>query len=222
MYMNWFFIKQISQNLPRNLFINLSTEKICRLFTEHREKERWEREKPDRFSIISADRKTIANDPRMYRRPTNGLRSPGTGMSWDSACTESQIEINERQAETGLSSSIPREMFIEDFMEKATGRCVRNQMGFMTQTARPVRYIQGGKIARCTTKSGRKSVCFRKSKVHPCCQEFNVRRNSLKISLKRARLLTEWRVYIYISHRIAVLWFWRFYYKYHPSPDTIH
>jgi len=75
-------------------------------------------------------------------------------MSWDSACTKSQIEINERQVETGLSSRIPREMFIEDFMEKATGRCVRNQMGFMTQTARPEEYIQGGKIARCTTKSG--------------------------------------------------------------------
>jgi len=31
---------------------------------------------------------------------------------------------NKRETETGLSSRIPRGMFIEDFMEKATGRCV--------------------------------------------------------------------------------------------------
>lgn len=82
-------------------------------------------------------------------------------MSWDSACTESQTEINGRQAETGLSSRILRGMFIEDFMEKATGRgCVRNQMGFMTQTARPEGCIQGGKIARYTIKSGESPCVF--------------------------------------------------------------
>lgn len=86
-------------------------------------------------------------------------------MSWDSACTESQTEINERQAETGLSSRIPCGMFIEDFMEKATGRCARSQMGFMTQTARPEGYTQRGKNRPVQDTIRRKSACFRKSEV---------------------------------------------------------
>lgn len=74
-------------------------------------------------------------------------------MSWDSAYTERQTEINERQAETGLSSRILRRMFIENFMEKATGRCVRNQMEFMAH------YREEKSLgARNLEKA---SVCFR-------------------------------------------------------------
>lgn len=56
-------------------------------------------------------------------------------------------------------------MFIEDFMEKATGRRVRSQMGFMTQTARPEGYAQGGKNRSMQDTIRRKSACFRKSEV---------------------------------------------------------
>lgn len=68
---------------------------------------------------------------------------------------------NRNKRETGRNGvkfeNTPRGMFMEDFVEKATGRCARNQMGFMTQTARgrwdmyagrKNRSIAGGKIPR--------------------------------------------------------------------------
>lgn len=123
------------------------------LFTERREKRQWKREKPDRFSIIPAGRKTIESPmTRAYRRPTNGLRSPGTGMSWDSACTERQTEINERQAETGLSSRILRGMFRE--IHGKSNRAVCLQPNGIYGTNGTTAGIQGGKITRYTTKSG--------------------------------------------------------------------
>lgn len=105
----------------------------------------------------------VANDPSVCTGDLqNGLRSPGTGNVMGFGVYG---KSNRNKRETGrngvkFEDNRARGMFIEYFMERATGRCVRNQIGFTVQTARPAgRYVQGGKIARCTTKSRGKRPC---------------------------------------------------------------
>lgn len=131
------FCRNIFKDLLRNLSGNSPPRKFV-AYIIHQAPGNSKRQRiVDRFSIIFAGRKTIESPmtqvARMCRRPTNRLCSPGNGMSLHSACPESQTKINERQVEIRLSSRIPRDVH-SGFHGKATGRCVRNEMGFMAQT----------------------------------------------------------------------------------------
>lgn len=124
----------------------------------------------------------------------------------------------ETGAETGLSSRIPHGMFIEDFMEKATGRCVRNQMGFMAQTARPGRIHARREKSLDAGRNPEKVRVFpgEWSSLHPCCQEFNVCRR-FDWGLREP---DRWRHDI--SSNSSICGFDDSIGKYHPSPDTVH
>lgn len=91
-------------------------------------------EKPDRFSIISVVivKRSVADDPRVcigdlqtgYVLP--GERNVmGFGVS-------GKLSQNKRETEIRLSSRISRD--VHSGIGRATGRCVRNQIGFMAQT----------------------------------------------------------------------------------------
>jgi len=153
---------------------------------------------------------------RAYRRPTNGLRSPRTQMSWDSACTESQTEINEGQAETGLSSRISRGMFIEDFKEKATGWYVRNQMGFMHKRHDRRNIYREEKLLNARQNPEKASACFRffrKSEI----QFIRTVKNSTFVEVHRRfdwnvhESPTQWCIDTYIPESSTYSRFWRFY-----------